>query len=141
MPPKTSAEKTAEKAKAKAEAKNKAKAEAAAKKEQADLKRKQSNLVTQGKVALQRLEKHESGEQVVPKDELSMLQAKVKFFKEYQGLPRNDNGKPDMLASWELDKTGLKWLSRTKDIGQETKSTENESSGYLSRSLAIISFL
>eukprot|EP00438_Fugacium_kawagutii_P007546 Skav213926 [mRNA] locus=scaffold2079:101734:102707:- [translate_table: standard] len=38
-----------------------------------------------------------------------------------------------MLASWELDKTGMKWLTRTKEIGQEKETTENESHGHLSR--------
>eukprot|EP00438_Fugacium_kawagutii_P013532 Skav220791 [mRNA] locus=scaffold116:30700:31674:- [translate_table: standard] len=43
-----------------------------------------------------------------------------------------------MLASWGLDKTGMKWLTKTKEVGQEKETAENESHGYLSRFVAAI---
>eukprot|EP00438_Fugacium_kawagutii_P024490 Skav209989 [mRNA] locus=scaffold1046:500416:501682:- [translate_table: standard] len=97
-------------------AKAKAKSEAAAK-ASAELKRKQSNLVTQGKVAVARLAKHDDGSQPLSDEDLVVVKAKVHFLEQYQSLPKNDSGKLEMLASWELDKTGMKWLTRTKEVG------------------------
>eukprot|EP00438_Fugacium_kawagutii_P002876 Skav222170 [mRNA] locus=scaffold3048:191879:195206:+ [translate_table: standard] len=122
--PKATKATPAEKAKAKAKSEAAAKASA------------ESNLVTQGKVAVARLAKHDDGSQLLSDEELVVVKAKVHFLEQYQSLPKNDSGKLEMLASWELDKTGMKWLTRTKEVGQERESTENESHGHLSFQIA-----
>ena len=88
--------------------------------EKAQLKRKQSNLVTQGKMAVAKLQKVKEGTETVSTEALTLLEAKVQFYNEYQSLPRNSDGKLEMLASFDQDRSGYKWLNRSKEVG-ETK--------------------
>jgi len=64
----------------------------------AELKRKQSNLITQGKNATAKLARVQDGTQTVDGAELALLETKVQFYNEYQSLPRNSQGKLEMLA-------------------------------------------
>ncbi len=134
--------------KAAADKKAAAKKAAAAKKganeqkaqEAADLKRKQANLVTQGKAATEKLRKVQNGEQTVDADQLQMLESKVAFYNEYSCLPKNSEGKLAMLARFDQDRTGLKWLQRSTEVSQATSVTEGDSVGYLSSALASYDF-
>ena len=63
----------------------------------AELKRRQANLVTQGKAATEKLRKVQSGEHTVEFDQLSMLESKVAFYNEYSSLPKNSEGKLGLL--------------------------------------------
>ena len=103
----------------------------------AELKRKQSNLITQGKNAVAKLDKVKSGSETLSSDAIALLETKVQFYQEYQSLPRNSQGKLEMLASFDQDKSGYKWLNRSKEIGETKTETVGDQSGYLSSTLAL----
>ena len=96
----------------------------------AELKRKHSNLITQGKNATAKLARVQDGTQTVDGAELALLETKVQFYNEYQSLPRNSQGKLEMLAP-----SGYKWLNRSKEVGESKTETVGDQSGYLSSTL------
>ena len=101
----------------------------------ADLNRRQSNLATQGKNAVAKLQKVKDGSEAVSSQELALLETKVQFYNEYQRLPRNSQGKLEMLASFDQDKSGYKWLKRARGVGKTKTETVGDQSGYLSSPL------
>ena len=121
--------------KAKAAPKKTAKEIQEEKEKAAELKRKQSNLITQGKNATAKLQRVQDGTVAVGGEELALLETKVQFYNEYQSLPRNSQGKLEMLASFDQDKSGYKWLNRSKEIGESKTETVGDQTGYLSSTL------
>ena len=87
-----------------------------------------------------KLRKVQNGEQTVDADQLQMLESKVAFYNEYSCLPKNSEGKLAMLARFDQDRTGLKWLQRSTEVSQATSVTEGDSVGYLSSALASYDF-
>lgn len=124
-------------AKSKAAPKKTAKELKDEKEKAADLKRRQSNLATQGKNAVAKLQKVKDGSETVSSSELALLETKVQFYNEYQSLPRNSQGKLEMLASFDQDKSGYKWLNRAREIGETKSETVGDQSGYLSSALDV----
>ena len=90
---------------------------------------------TQGKHAVAKLQKVNNGKETVSSQELALLETKVKFYNEYQSLPRNSQGKLEMLASFDQDKSGYKWLNRAREVGETKTETVGDQSGYLSSPL------
>ena len=58
----------------------------------------QANLASQAKNAKTKLEEAKSGKVVVSDEEKAQLQCKVDFFEAYKKLPRDSEGKNEMLV-------------------------------------------
>ncbi|CAE7296819.1 unnamed protein product [Symbiodinium sp. CCMP2592] len=124
------------KAKAKTGA-SKAKAKAkptAAKKAKDPVKGKLSNLVTQCKNAVKKLEDHDSGKATLSEEEVGKLRSKKKFYDDYCQLPRNaTEQRMQMLSSWEQDKTGKMWAEKIQSLESDKATTASKVGGFLSR--------
>ncbi|CAE7444465.1 unnamed protein product [Symbiodinium sp. CCMP2592] len=116
---------------------SKAKAKAkptAAKKAKDPVKGKLSNLVTQSKNAVKKLEDHDSGKATLSEEEVGKLRSKKKFYDDYCQLPRNaTEQRMQMLSSWEQDKTGKMWAEKIQSLENDKATTASKVGGFLSR--------
>ena len=121
-PKKTAAKKSAAKAKAKAgDARQKALA--------------QSNLASQATNAKKKLEAAAKGTTAVSEEEKAQLQCKIDFFEAYKKLPRDSEGKNEMLEQFTMDKTCQRWADRQKRVENSQVEKATAQSGYFSRDL------
>jgi len=114
----------------------KAKASSGKPKPKPDAKEKallQANLASQAKNAKNKLEDAKSGKVVVGDEEMAQLQCKVDFFEAYKKLPRDSEGKNEMLEQFTMDKTCQRWAERTKVVDSTQAEKATAQSGYKSR--------
>ena len=114
----------------------KAKANPGKPKTREDAKQKallQANLASQAKNAKTKLEEAKSGKVVVSDEEKAQLQCKVDFFEAYKKLPRDSEGKNEMLEQFAMDKTCQRWAERTKVVETAQVEKATAQSGYMSR--------
>eukprot|EP00438_Fugacium_kawagutii_P022994 Skav216827 [mRNA] locus=scaffold2314:7853:9099:- [translate_table: standard] len=128
------------KAKAKAKAKTQAKAKAAATKTAAKRKLSpdekaglQANLAGQVYNAKKKLAQANAGTLQLTEEEKSALELKVNFWNQYQMLPRNSEGKNEMLELWSLDKTCNRWAHRTEETTAQQVEEARFTNEYLTR--------
>ena len=107
-----------------------------AKKKAEDAKKKallQANLASQAKNAKVKLQEASSGKVTVSEEEKAQLQCKIDFFEAYKKLPRDSEGKNEILEQLTVDKTCQRWADRQK-VGESTQVEKaTAQSGYLSR--------
>ncbi|CAE7224502.1 unnamed protein product [Symbiodinium sp. CCMP2592] len=98
------------------------------------VKGKLSNLVTQCKNAVKKLEDHDSGKATLSEEEVGKLRSKKKFYDDYCQLPRNaTEQRMQMLSSWEQDKTGKMWAEKIQSLENDKATTASNVGGFLSR--------
>ena len=113
---------TATKAKAKAKAKAGAKDKALL----------QANLASQAKNAKIKLQAS-NGDVKVSDEEKAQLQCKIDFFEAYKKLPRDSEGKNEMLEQFTMDKTCQRWADRQRVVESTQVEKATAQSGYMSR--------
>jgi len=122
---------------AKATVKAKAKTKADDAKQKALL---QANLASQANNAKKKLEAAASGKVPVSQEEKAQLQCKIDFFEVYKKLPRDSEGKHEMLEQFTTDKTCQRWADRQKVVESTQVEKATAQSGYLSRDLFDVKF-
>ncbi len=122
---------------AKATVKPKAKKKAEDAKKKASL---QANLASQAKNAKLKLQEASSGKVTVSQEEKAQLQCKVDFFEAYKKLPRDSEGKNEMLELFTMDKTCQRWADRQKVVESTQVEKATAQSGYLSRDWSGVKF-
>ena len=105
----------------------------AAKAKAKDKALQQSNLASQANNAKKKLEAAADGKVVVSEEEKAQLQCKVDFFEAYKKLPKNSEGKNDMLEQFSMDKTCQRWADRQKLVESTQLEKATAQSGYMSR--------
>ncbi|CAE7249813.1 unnamed protein product [Symbiodinium sp. CCMP2592] len=91
------------------------------------VKGKLSNLVTQCKNAVKKLEDHDSGKATLSEEEVGKLRSKKKFYDDYCQLPRNaTEQRMQMLSSWEQDKTGKMWAEKIQSLENDKATTASK---------------
>ena len=119
MAPKVKSTATKAKAKAKTDAKKKALL--------------QANLASQAKNAKVKLQEASSGKVEVSEEEKAQLQCKIDFFEAYKKLPRDSEGKNEMLEQFTMGKTCQRWADRQKVVESTQVEKATAQSGYFSR--------